>query len=241
MQRRLGRARELLRLDQLAGARDGVQHGARSPDQRNKTAWLMASATASTPAPVRALVAKIGRPSRTVRASVKHGVEIDADERRKIDLVDDQQVAAQHARPALARNIVAACDIDDENPPIDQIERERRGEIVAAGFEHDQLDAGKLAFELVAGRDVERRVFADHGVRAGAGFDGGDARRIDQAGAPQPLGIFLGDEIVGDNGKIDAAAGQDRDQALDQCGLAGADRAADADARGADAGRLADR
>jgi hypothetical protein len=78
-------------------------------------------------------------------------------------------------------------------------------------------------------------------VWAGAGFDGGDARRIDQAGAPQPFGVFLGDEVVGDNGKIDAAAGQDRDQALDQCGLAGADRAADADARGADAGRVADR
>ena len=64
----------------------------------------------------------------------EHGVEIDADERRKIDLVDDQQIATQHARPALARNIVAAGDIDDENPPIDQIEREGRGEIVAAGI-----------------------------------------------------------------------------------------------------------
>ena len=56
----------------------------------------------------------------------------------------------------------------------------------------------------------------------------------------QPFGVFLGDEIVGHHGKIDAAAGQDRDQAFDQCGLAGADRAADADARGADAGRVAD-
>ncbi len=78
-------------------------------------------------------------------------------------------------------------------------------------------------------------------MRAGAGLDGGDARRVDQAGTAQPLGIFLGDEIVGDDGEVDAAAGQDRDQAFDQRGLAGADRAADADAGGADAGCLTER
>ena len=181
----------MLTLGQFAGARDGVQHGARPPDQRNKTAWLIASATAFD-AGAGTGIGRQNRPTLAHRARfLKHGVEIDADKRRKIDLVDHQKVAAQHARSALARNVVAAGDIDDENPPIDQIEREGRGEIVAAGFEHDQLDAGKLALELVAGGDVERRVFADRRVRAGAGFDGGDARGIDQPGAAQPFGIFL--------------------------------------------------
>ena len=215
------------------GARDVIQHGGGLRIQRNSTAWFIASATAATPSPVRALVARIGRPSRTAACFRQHGVEIDAHERRQVDLVDDQQIAAQHARSALARNIIAAGDVDHEDPPIDQIEREGGREIVAAGFEDDQFDAGKSALELVAGRDIQRRIFADDGVRAGAGFDAGDPRRIDEAGAAQPLGVLLGDEIVGDDGEVDAAADQDRDQPLDQGGLAGADRSADADPRGA--------
>ena len=104
----------------------------------------MASATAATPSPVRALVANIGRPFAHGSRFGQHRVEIDADERRQVGLVDDQQVAAQHARPALARNVVAAGNVDHEHPPIDQIEREGRRKIVAAGFENDQLEAGKF-------------------------------------------------------------------------------------------------
>ena len=34
--------------------------------------------------------------------------------RREIDLVDDQEITAQQTRPALARNVIAAGDIDDD-------------------------------------------------------------------------------------------------------------------------------
>ena len=54
-----------------------------------------------------------------------------------------------------------------------------------------------------------------------------------------PLGVFLGHEIVGHDRNIDAAAGQDRNQPLDQRRLAGADGTADADARGAGGRRRA--
>jgi hypothetical protein len=151
---------------------------------------------------------------------------------REISLVDDQQIAAQDAGAAFARNIVAARDVDDEDPPVNQIEREGRGEIVAARFEQDQLEARKRRLQLVARRDVERRVLPDHGVGAGARFDGGDARGIDEPGAADALGVLAGDEIVGDDGEIDAARVQDRDELLDQRRLAGADRAADAHPRG---------
>ena len=43
-------------------------------------------------------------------------------------------------------------------------------------------------------------------MRAGARLDRRDARRIDQAGAAHALGVLRGDEIVGDDGEIDAAA-----------------------------------
>ena len=91
---------------------------------------------------------------------------------------------------------------------------------------------GKLRLEIVARSDVERRIFADHGMWTGPGFDRRNPRRIDQAGAAQAFGILPGDEVVGHDGKIDAAALQHRDQRLDQRGLAGADRPADADPRG---------
>ena len=91
---------------------------------------------------------------------------------------------------------------------------------------------GNSASEIVAGRDVERRVLANHGVRAGAG----SRRRARRAGsirprAAQALGILLGDKIVGHDGEIDAATLKLGDQRLDQRGLAGADRSADADPR----------
>ena len=75
-------------------------------------------------------------------------------------------------------------------------------------LEQDELDAGKFALEFVAGGDIQRRIFADDGVRAGAGLDGRYPRRIDQAGAAQPLGVLLGDEIIGDDGDVDAARRQ---------------------------------
>ena len=87
----------------------------------------------------------IGRLARTRLASASIGVELDADIRRQIDLVDDEQIAPQQSRSLLARNVVAARDVDHEDPPIDQIERKGRCEIVAAGLEQDQFDAGKPA------------------------------------------------------------------------------------------------
>ena len=69
-------------------------------------------------------------------------------------------------------------------------------------------------------------------MRAGARLDRCDARGIDHPGPPQALGVLPGDEIVGDDGEIDAVAHEHRDQRLDEGGLAGAHGAADADTGG---------
>src|SRR5882757_487932 len=63
----------------------------------------------------------------------QHPFKVDTDIGGQIDLVDDQEIAPQQARPLLARNIVASGDVDHEHPPIDEIERKSRSEIVAAG------------------------------------------------------------------------------------------------------------
>ena len=70
----------------------------------------------------------------------QHAVEIDTDMRGEVDLVHDEQIAADHAGTFLARDVAAARDVDDEDPPVDEIEREGRGEVVAAGLEDEQLD-----------------------------------------------------------------------------------------------------
>ncbi len=69
-------------------------------------------------------------------------------------------------------------------------------------------------------------------MRAGAGLHRRHPCRVDQARAPQPLGIFLGDEIIGDDREIDATRTKHRNEPLDQRGLARSDRPADADACG---------
>jgi hypothetical protein len=76
--------------------------------------------------------------------------------RGEIDLVDDQEIAAKQARPPLARDIVAARDVNHKDPPIDKVERKSRGQVVAAGFEKDQFQPGKSCFEIVSGGDVQR-------------------------------------------------------------------------------------
>ena len=136
------------------------------------------------------------------------------------------------ARAALAGDVVAAGDVDDEHPEIGEIAGEGGGQVVAAAFQQDQFEAGKPPFQVVGGLDVQRRVLADHGVGAGAGFHRRDAGGIDKAGAADAFGVLGGDKVVGDDGEVDAALLQGGDQAFEQGGLAGADRSADADARG---------
>ena len=57
-----------------------------------------------------------------------------------------------------------------------------------------------------------------------------DAVRRQRAGACQELRVFLGVDVVGDRGDVVAAA-QEFAQGVHQRGLAGADRAADADTK----------
>ena len=47
--------------------------------------------------------------------------------------------------------------------------------------------------KIIAGRDIEGRILANDGVRAGSSLDCGDAGGVDQTGTPQPFGILLRD------------------------------------------------
>ena len=67
-------------------------------------------------------------------------------------------------------------------------------------------------------------------MRTGSGLDGKNAGRIDQARALDPLGVFLRDDVIGDDADLQIARLHQRNQALDQRRLARAHRTADADA-----------
>ena len=98
-----------------------------------------------------------------------HHVQIGTDGRRQISLVDHEQVTLRDARPALARHLIAASNVDHVNRKIGQFPAEIRGQVVAAAFDEQQF--GLELFVQVFERDqVGRDVFTDGRVRAAAGF-----------------------------------------------------------------------
>ena len=73
----------------------------------------MNRAISPTPSPARRLVKTKGRAAAHALGVALHDLEDGADVRREVDLVDHQQVGAGDAGPALARDLVAAGDVDD--------------------------------------------------------------------------------------------------------------------------------
>ena len=104
-----------------------------------------------------------------------HHLERRADHRREVDLVDDQQVRARDARPALARDLVARRDVDHVEREVGQLGAERRGEVVAAALDEHDVEVAEALREPLDRLEVDRRVLADRGVRAAAGLDADDA------------------------------------------------------------------
>ena len=66
---------------------------------------------------------------------------------------------------------------------------------------------------------IERWIFADSGMRAGAGFHRHDSIGGDQAAALDALGIFFGDQIIGNDGDLGPASDETRNQLLKQRGF----------------------
>src|SRR5215217_4986740 len=78
-------------------------------------------------------------------------------------------------------------------------------------------------------RQVHRGVLADCGVRAPSGLDSEDTLRGQRAGHREQAGVLLGVDVVGDRAEVVAVA-EPLAEPLHEGGLAGPDRAPDADA-----------
>src|SRR5262249_5764325 len=164
-----------------------------------------------------------------------HDFEAGPHQRSQIDLVDDEQIRAGDPGAALARDLVAGGDVDDVDGDVGELGAEGRGEVVAARFDEDKVEPGEAPDDVRDGGEVDRGVLADRGVRAAAGLDPDDALRMERPRAGQELRVLLGIDVVGDDRDVVAVAHM-LAEAVDERGLAGADRAADADAQGTVAG-----
>ena len=190
----------------------------------------MKSMTSCRPLPRDRSVKPNGRLPRMRRGVALHHVEIDVHIGREVALVDDQEIGARDAGPALARDLLALADRDDIERQVGEVGREGGGEIVAAGFDEDDVEIGDGAVHLGDRLQVDRGVLADRGVRAAAGLDAHDAVLRQRLQARQHHGVFLGVDVVGDDGDRELVA-QRLAELFGQRRLAGADRPADADAK----------
>ena len=159
-----------------------------------------------------------------------HHLEIGADIRREVDLVDDEKVGAGDAGAAFPRHLLAAGDVDNVNGEVGELRREGGGEVVTAQFDEDDIEIGKARSHLGNCLQVDRRVLANGGMRAAAGLDAEDALFGKRLDAIQDQRVLLRVDVVGDDGDGIAVAHRLAEH-LRQRGLAGADRAADPDAK----------
>jgi hypothetical protein len=93
-----------------------------------------------------------------------------------------------------------------------QLWRKGRGEVVATGFDQNEVERGKLGAHFSDGGEVHGGVLANCRVRAAAGLDAGDALGWQGAGADQIFGVPARVDVVGDGSDVVVVA-----QTLAQC------------------------
>src|SRR5947199_134440 len=180
-----------------------------------------------------------GAPAALLAGVALHDGEVGADVGREVDLVDDEQLRARDARPALARDFLALGNVDHVEGRVHELGAEGRGQVIAAALEQQELEVREILQEEVHRLEVYRRVFTNRGVRAPAGLDADDALGRQGTAPDEELRILLRVDVVGDHGHVELVA-EPQAERLGQRGLARADGAADADLhRARDVGRCA--
>src|ERR1043166_6822527 len=160
-----------------------------------------------------------------------HHLQVGADGVGKIRFVDDEQVALGQARTAFAGNFVAPRYVDHLDGEIRQLAAEAGGQVVAAGFEEQQIGLEFLV-KLFQSKKIGGDIVADGRVRAAAGFDGMDSLRWQSFMTNKILAVLPGENIVGNRGEAHGPA-QFAAELKHQGRLAAADRPTNTDGEGA--------
>lgn len=150
--------------------------------------------TASTPSPCLTLVKTVGPPSRILAASrfmtsseaptycamsvllmtSRSDCEMPVMQWHASQLLSLRSGTAILTWPALARHLVATRDINDIHVEVGQLSAVRRGQVVAAALDEEQLRL-VLRLQRLERAQVRRDVLADRRVRTAARLDGADA------------------------------------------------------------------
>ena len=78
----------------------------------------------------------------------EHPLDVGADVRREVGLVDDEQVGAGDAGAALARDVVAGRDVDHERLHVGERGAEDRRQVVAAALDEHEVERAGGGLEL---------------------------------------------------------------------------------------------
>src|SRR3984893_5154832 len=92
----------------------------------------------------RAQIAQDERPRAAHAPGVAlHDRERGADVGRELDLVDHKQVGPRDGRTAFGRNLVAGGNVDDVERQVRELRRKGRRQVVAAGFDQNEIEPWK--------------------------------------------------------------------------------------------------
>src|SRR4030095_3359428 len=160
-----------------------------------------------------------------------HDREIRADQRREVDFVDDQQIRARDAWTALARNLLATCDIDDSEGEVGGLWAEGRREVVPAGFDEAQLRMRKAPAHLGERCEIHRSIFTDCGVGTAACLNSENTFGRQRLRSRQNELLFLRIDVIGDHEEV-VLAPHPLAEGLDERRLSRAHRTTDPYAQG---------
>jgi hypothetical protein len=159
-----------------------------------------------------------------------HDFEVGANGLGKIGFVDNEEVGLGNAGASFTGNFVSASDIDDVDSVISEFTTEMGGQVVATGFEQEQVRL-KALVEFLEGQEIGGDIFADGSMRAAAGLNGADAFRRQCLVTNQEFTVLASEDVVGDGGNVHAVP-QFPAEREHEGSFAAANRAADADRKG---------
>jgi len=160
-----------------------------------------------------------------------HNAEVRPDGRSQVGLIDDQQVGLRNAGAAFAGNLIASGDVNNINGVIGQFAAEMGGEVVASGFQQQELRV-KFLLQFFQSQQVGGNIFANRGMGATAGFNRADAFGLQSLVADQEFAVFLGENVVGNSRDVILRA-QTPAESQQQCRFAAAHGSTDANGEGA--------
>lgn len=123
----------------------------------------------------------------------------------QVAFVHDQKIALRDARPALARDLVAARNVDNVDDEVGQLARVVRRKVVPAGLNQQQISV-KLVVQLRECKEVRGDVFTDGGMGAAARLNGDDTLGGQGVVLGEELAVFAGEDVVCDGGDGEARA-----------------------------------